>query len=330
MVHQPETLINQLVFLTEEEQNKLLTWSVGEYFPLPSNTITDLFEQSVKRAPNKPAIYLDDQFITYHQLWQKAEKITALIHSLNLPPQSSIGLCVPQGMELVALILGVAKAGCISVPLNRDHAVKHIDSLDQEVKLSIIISSEHSFESLSRNTSLPLYKTQELFANSTPYSPSNHSLPHHEMIILVDATHEGSYEKLSQKNMINYGFWFNRTTHFTAQSILDLSSPLSFNVLLPCLLAPLIAGGALAIGTVTPQSHAKNYLSYLQQQKISHLRLTTENWERLMTYPGEIRQLNELNHLLLTSDVEPIEKVSEWLSFCPASRFIILPEVRFQ
>lgn len=99
--------------------------------------------------------------------------------------------------------------------------------------------------------------------------------------------------------------------------------------MLPCLLAPLFVGGILSIGSFNLQTQAKHYLSYLQIQKISHVRLTPSDWELLMKYSVKVRQLNALSHLLLTADVNPTEKVAEWLSICPNSQLVILPEARF-
>ncbi|KTD07261.1 hypothetical protein A8135_01850 [Legionella jamestowniensis] len=333
ILHQPETLINELVFLTEEEQEKLFTWGVGEYLPLPSNTITDLFEQSVCRTPDNPAIYQDNQCVTYHQLWQKAEAITSFLYTLDLPLQSQVGIYTEQGVDLVALVLGIAKAGCICVPLPTEYSVAQIDAVATNSKLNLIISSEYSFDKLSQqlkgNASQFLYKTEAIFSESSGLGVlPNRSLAHQQLLVLIDKE-SNKQQMLSQKNIINYGFWLNRATDFTAKSIFDLSTPLSFNVLLPCLLAPLFVGGILSIGSFNLQTQAKHYLSYLQIQKISHVRLTPSDWELLMKYSVKVRQLNALSHLLLTADVNPTEKVAEWLSICPNSQLVILPEARF-
>ncbi|CEK09599.1 formyltransferase family protein [Legionella hackeliae] len=330
LLHHPETSINKLVFLTEEEQEKLFTWGVGKYLPLPSNTITDLFEQSVCRSPDSPAVYQGNQAFTYYQLWQKAEKITTFINTLNLPSQSLVGISVEPGVDTVALILGIAKTGCICAPISREYSAKQINTLATALKIDVIIRSEGSGVDNSQGL-FSLYTLQEVFAqNSASNSLPNLSSADKPLILFITGENGSDYQTLTHKNIINYSFWLNRTTNFTAESIFDVSSSLPLTIMFTCLLAPLFVSGALAMGRVNPQTDGNNYLKYLQVQKISHLRLTTADWELLLGHPEEIRQLSNLSYLLLTADITAVEKASEWLSMCPNSQFIVLPEAQFQ
>lgn len=307
MLDNPHQLIKELTFLTHEEQKELFTWGVGEYLPLPSNTITDLFEQRVRSTPNHLVIFQDAESLTYHRLWEEAEKITHFVNELNLAPQTLIGIHVHPGANLVALILGIIKAGCIAVPIISTN----------KILLPIIFTSGTYFDSLknqfNNDNSPQIYRIEKILTQTLPSNNSiNRSLPDQTAIILHA---ENNHEILNHKNIINYTYWFARTTDFKSNCVLELSCELPLDSLILCLLAPLFAGGALTIGTT-------------DYSKISHLRLTPTIFESLMKHPDKIAQLKP-THVLLTDEIESEDLMSKWLSHCPESRFIVIPSPKF-
>lgn len=296
----PSMLLKEIVFLTQEEKQQLFSWGVGEYLPLPSNSVTDLFEQRVNFSPEKPAIYQHNTMITYSQLWQQAEQITAFLYARNVPSQSKIGIYIQSENLMAGLILGIAKAGCIAVLLDKNIPQEQIDNL----RLACTIDNEI----IKQGNEISKQKNRSATEQTMIHLPST----------------DNQYQPLTHKNMINYAFWFNNSVDFKADSLLDLSAPLALSEKLYGLISSLLAGGTTTITSMSPRLDAKNYLTYLQNKEISHLRIATEDWQLLASNIQQTTPLNQLSHLLLTSDVETMDITDKWSSVCPKSQFIFI------
>lgn len=230
LLNQPDTRINAFSFLTQEEKAKLMDWSVGESLPLPSNTFTFLFEQRVQFSQSNPAIYDELGSLDYQQLWTNAEKVCSFLQSQQLKPQTVIGIALPPGRELLAIILGVLKAGCIAYPFNESGSCSPAEKLD------LVISSS----ALDSNTKY--YEPEEILALESTVKQTNEdkSIPKQDCLLLSDKR-----LMLNQKQLINYSYWLANNHNYNDQSISRISEGLSFNRVVMQALSVLLTGGAI-------------------------------------------------------------------------------------
>lgn len=233
LITSPETLINQFSFLAEEEKSALFSWSSGEYVPLPSNTITDLFERHVNFAPEHLAVYENNTSFTYQQLWQNAEKITAYVHSLGLPPHSLIAVLVQPGANFLAVILGVIKAGCVCIPM--DTKTKQIESA-----ATAILAERQFKKQLASQANDLVHDIETILMNEIAETQSNLSQPRQ------DCLHVSAEDRMfNQKQLINFSFWLANKFKFTRESIFKADSLEPFPQFISCVLFPMIVGGTV-------------------------------------------------------------------------------------
>lgn len=303
MLTEPNTLLHQFSFLGEEEQTELVHWSVGEYLPLPSNTITELFENHVNYSPDRTVLYEKGLPLTYHQLWLKAEKITAFIQSLHLAPQSLIGISVEPSAHLLALILGIFKTGCVCIPISP--------------------KSNLSFEELSKRLNKPIYPIEAMREKESVYEEVetnciNLSVTKQPCILFAS---EHATELFNQKQIINYSHWLANTTDFDSQSVVNIHSSTPLNLLITSMLSSLLVGGTLDF-TDLEQSTTR-YLNHLNNKKISHLRIAAKQWESFLDYQ-EMNQLEALRHIVLTDEISDADQIGKWISINPECRFVVV------
>lgn len=310
LIKNPQQSIHEFSFLTEDEEKKLLRWGVGEHLPLPSNTINELFEHQVKHSPQKIAIYLDNDQLTYKELWTSTEKIAAFIHTLHLPQQTAIGVYTEQSANLLASFFGILKANCICIPIDTNLSVAELNAIIKENNISQLITSKNYASRLSENLADDCINRHDIETILSQQISALQNIP-------------STQSNLTHKNIINYCYWFTRATHFTHESVLDV--PASSQTHLPLLATPLLVGGALSLcDQYKLKSSPQHFLQYLHKQNISHTKLSSEAWEILLDYPHEIRQLNQLRYLLLPEQVKNTNSIAKWSLLCPNSKFRVM------
>lgn len=215
IVTNPEQAIHQFSFLSKQERTTLLTWSIGEYRPLPSNTFTSMFEQRVRFAGNKTIVFTKDEQLTYSQLWSAAEKVTSFLTRNNSEALTKISLQGFKGSELLAVVLGILKAGCIGKLVNDSTCINPV----------LII---HDQNVVSR---------QELFNEPISEMPQpDYSFAKQACLELADGM------PLNQKQLINYCYWLANNCDLNAVAVIPIQENLPIDYALLLGLTGLIIG----------------------------------------------------------------------------------------
>ncbi|UED73081.1 acyl-CoA synthetase [Brevibacillus sp. DP1.3A] len=82
------------------------------------NALGDILRRSRGRNPGKPALYFEEEVLTYTQLDQLANKTAHTLHSKGLQKGERVAVLSRNSMDFAILNFGLAKAGVIMVPIN--------------------------------------------------------------------------------------------------------------------------------------------------------------------------------------------------------------------
>jgi non-ribosomal peptide synthetase component F len=82
-------------------------------------SITQRFEQQVRKWPERAAVKIQDRWVTYDELNQTANRLARVLPRSNPGQLMPVAILVDQGIALIVAILAVLKAGLIYAPVDR-------------------------------------------------------------------------------------------------------------------------------------------------------------------------------------------------------------------
>lgn len=332
LINNPHVNIQTFCFLTPMERYELLNnWGLGTKRYYHPQSISMEFKHHVEHHPEKPALMMGDKSISYHELDEQSDKIATYLLAKKIPAQTFIGLYHERGMEMIAAILGILKAGCVYVPLDIKYPLFKIEQIVDDTQLRIMFvgkDSKAKFKDFfnEQNREIDLLQVDTILATPLIEKPLQ-EVPFNEDELVYIMFTSGTTGRpkgvmVTQKNVLNYCHWFAETTQFNQESIIDFSSSIAFDLSIPCTLAALLAGGTIAIASSTEKGNPKLFLEHLAFKRITHAELTPGYMEMLLGFPAYVKRLADLQFLLLGADVVPTNDVMRWLSLCPNHQIV--------
>lgn len=143
MADHPEQTLREVNMLSRDEMQQ---WfgdpdrSRAE-FPV-EKCLHEWFEAHVERAPDAVAAVFEGAHLTYDDLNRRANQLAHRLRESDVGPETLVGLCLERGLEMIVGVLGILKAGGAYVPLDPDHPAQRLSFMQEDAKLSVIVTEE--------------------------------------------------------------------------------------------------------------------------------------------------------------------------------------------
>jgi len=167
----PDVHLAELPILSQSENELVLNaWNVTTA-SFPSDTTTHaLFERHVVATPTAIAVSMREKSLTYKELDDLANNIACHLANSGVLREELIGICIDRGIETVAVVLGIWKAGAAYIPLDPEYPEDRIAFMVRDSGMTTVITSltyREQMDALGVSTVL----ATELFASPDESPP---------------------------------------------------------------------------------------------------------------------------------------------------------------
>ena len=122
----------------EERDRQLADWNNYEKSDRGS-TVYELFELQARKTPDKTAIEMGNQSITYKQLELAAERIALTLAKNGVKAEAYVGICMERSIEMVASMLAAMKIGAAYIPLDPDYPAERLDYMLSDAEPAAVL-----------------------------------------------------------------------------------------------------------------------------------------------------------------------------------------------
>ena len=83
---------------------------------------------------------MEAQSLTYRELDARANQLAHHLHSLDIGPESVVGLCVSRSFDMLIGLLGILKAGGAFLPLDPSYPSERLAFMLQDADVDAVVS----------------------------------------------------------------------------------------------------------------------------------------------------------------------------------------------
>lgn len=99
-----------------------------------------LIEQQARRTPDQVALVFEQQRLTYRELNRRADQLAHHLRTLDVGPETLVGLFFERSVEMVVGILGILKAGAAYVPIDAANPKERIAYVLTDANVKVLLT----------------------------------------------------------------------------------------------------------------------------------------------------------------------------------------------
>ena len=143
IVSSNELQVSSVPIISEEEKQKILSFTETKT-PYPKDkTIVQLFEEQVLENPNRTAIVFHKESLTYDQLNRRSNQLArTLREKQEIKSDTPIGILVDKSLDLIVGILGILKSGGTYVPIDPEYPGQRINFIVKDSGCRVLLTQE--------------------------------------------------------------------------------------------------------------------------------------------------------------------------------------------
>ncbi|MFE9632776.1 amino acid adenylation domain-containing protein [Streptomyces sp. NPDC006463] len=253
----PDTPLHDIDLLAEHERKALFTDWNGPSRALPGRTLPELFAAQVARTPDATAVVCDTGTLSYAQLDTAANRLARHLVAQGAGPEHFVALAVPRSVETLVAVLAVLKSGAAYLPIDLTHPGERIAyTLADARPLCVLTTAEAAAQ-------LPVTEHPHLLLDAPDTAAALAALPAHDLtdrdrsaplslrnpayvIYTSGSTGRPKGVVVEHHSLDAYLAWAREAYDSVAGRAL-VHSPVSFDLTVTGLFAPLTSGGTVQL-----------------------------------------------------------------------------------
>jgi amino acid adenylation domain-containing protein len=276
----PGRRLSELPLLAEAERHALIYEENDTAAVHPDRPVHELFEEQVRRSPQRVAVTCAGQSLTYAELNARANRIAHHLLRLGAGPEERIGVSLERSPDLIAGLLGILKAGAAYLPLDPSLPAERLEFLMADAGITRVLDTEEVRAALASGNDAdpesgagPGSLAYVLYTSGSTGRPKGVEVEHRSIVRLVRGADFAGMDE--------------------TEVFLQLA-PIPFDASTLEIWAPLLNGGRLAV--FPPRTPSLEELSEtLRSEGISTLWLTAGLFHQMVeAQPESLRGVRQL------------------------------------
>jgi amino acid adenylation domain-containing protein len=287
----PKLPIEDLPLNNPAEMNCLLVgWNQTERVYPRELTIHALFEEQVRRFPDKIAVQCGVHSMTYHELDNAADALAAQLWRSGVQVGSLVGIYLDRSVEMVVGVMGILKSGAAYVPMDPAFPAPRLAGMIEDAKMRVIVTLSNLV------LTLPAHKSETICLDAIqkidPVRPGSVPVRGENLAYVIftsGSTGRPKGVQIQHRSVVNFLNSMRREPGIRPEDVLLSVTTLSFDIAGLELFLPLTSGASLVVARRETMADGNSLRQELETKGITLMQATPVTWTMLVEagWPGK-------------------------------------------
>ncbi|MEV0177421.1 amino acid adenylation domain-containing protein, partial [Streptomyces sp. NPDC050803] len=278
----PATPTGRAEVLADTERATLLdAWNATDR-AVPADALPQLFEAVAARTPHATAVLCGDRELTYGELNARANRVAKLLVEQGAGPGHRVAVRLPRSVDLVTVLLAVAKSGAAYVPLDPDFPADRITYMIEDSRPVLVVDEAWLADARTED------RTPDNLAPVPPHSPAY-------VIYTSGSTGRPKGVVVGHAALVNFLDSMAGLFALTAEDSLLAVTTVGFDIAALELYLPLLAGARVVLADKDTTRDPQALADLIGTSRATVMQATPSLWRALVdefpTAPAGLRVL---------------------------------------
>lgn len=285
----------------------------------PDVCLHQLFEERVAADPAAPAIDDRSRQLSYGELNRKANQLAHFLQRRGVRADVPVAICLKRSWELLVSLLAVSKSGGVCVPLDPDYPSERLSHILGDCGTQIVMTKSDLLPVIGKtNAQVICWESVETgLAVERDKNPAADVTPENLAYIIYTSGSTGKPRgvQLTHGGLVNHAVAAIELYGLGSTERMLQFASISFDIAIEEIWPTWLAGGCvIPRGEEVPLT-AREFLSWIDTQKITALDLPTAYWHELVHQLAEGQQTlpEGLRLLIVGGEKASASAYSAWL-----------------
>jgi amino acid adenylation domain-containing protein len=328
LVVDPGRRISELPLLGEAERAQVLVdWNrTGRDWPWETGFL-GLFAERVESAPDAVAAVSAGRSLTYAELSRRSGRLAGWLAGRGVGPESVVPILADRGLDFLAAVLGVMRAGAAYLPLDPNQPAPRAARVVVQSGATLLLAGKGHTDRLQtawEGEGAPEVVAYENLLEGDATPPARRDAPDHLAYVIFTSGSTGVPKgaMLTHRGMLNHLLAKVEDLELTAADTIAQNAAQSFDISVWQLLAGLVVGGRVDIIPDEVAHDPARLLAETERERITILEVVPSMLGAMLDGLGSegngLPDLAALRWMIPTGEALPPELARRWLETWPA------------
>ncbi|MEZ0090173.1 amino acid adenylation domain-containing protein [Streptacidiphilus sp. EB129] len=303
-----------------ERESLLADRNAAAPLPVAADSAHQAFEAWAARTPDAVAVSFGAQRLSYAEVNERANRLAHHLRDAGAGPETTVGVLLEPGIDLVPTLLGVLKSGAAYLPLDLAQPANRLEYMLADAGHPMVVTrTEHAAVAAGARAVVTLDGDAAALAARPGSNPEPLAGPDNAMYVIYTSGSSGRPKgvTLTHGNLLRLYPATARGHAFDSTQVWALLHSYAFDVSVWEMWGALLYGGSIA---VVPPSVARNpeeLLDLLTEQRVTTLAMSPVAFRALITAAdGDRARIGALSlrHVVFGGDRLDASDLAEWTS----------------
>jgi amino acid adenylation domain-containing protein len=268
-IHTPVASLN---VLSPQETKEVLTDFNDTYLPYAKEmTLDKLFEAQVKKTPDAIALKQDGITLSYNELNERANQLTAYLLAKGVKAGDNIGLHASRNFNMIIGMYGILKAGAAYVPIDPEYPADRQEYIIRNSAVTTVVADTPFLTGGAPDGITVITMNEE---DLSSFDRADHGIQHSSLDLAYTIYTSGSTGRpkgvmIEHHSVINLIEWVNETFTVDTNDRLLFITSMCFDLSVYDIFGMLAAGGTIIIGRNEEVQQVEKLKKLLKEERIT-------------------------------------------------------------